>query len=298
MGILKRICLLSLCFPLLTSCYSQGSGNSIDANIPDKLAAYSTHTIEIVIKKGPNSSFSKYQLECPPNVTIKEGISKDGNFSFERQIAKYVWVESPKTDEFTVTMIMEVGNASGQAMFQHRYYYIDGETRKEISDGPMHVDFTPGNPIANTPTKTVEPQKTATVASTPSVASIPQTTTQPVAKEEPKKVNITIPVSTPTNTTATSNTVVSTTQPNSSNTTPQGIEIKEYKVQIGSFDAKPSLAKYSNLGRLTVIEENGKFKLLVGAYLTKEEAVKKMEELKTQGHPGFVVLLINGVKAK
>jgi len=47
-----------------------------------------------------------------------------------------------------------------------------------------------------------------------------------------------------------------------------------------------------------VIEENGKFKLLVGAYPTKEEAVKKMEELKTQGHPGFVVLLINGVKAK
>jgi hypothetical protein len=298
MGILKRFCLLSLCFPFLTSCYSQGSGNSIDANIPDKLAAYSTHTIDIVIKKGANSSFSKYQLDCPPNVTMKEGIGKDGNFSFEKGVAKYVWVESPKTDEFTVTMIMEVGNASGQAMFEHRYYYIEGETRKEIADGPMHVEFTPGSPVANTtPTKSTEPAKTNTVASTPTLASVPQKTTTPVTNEEPKKITTTIPVSSNTNTVVPTQTV-STTQPNSSNTTPVGIEIKEYKVQIGSFDAKPSLGKYSNLGRLTVIEENGKFKLLVGAYPTKEEAVKKMEELKTQGHPGFVVLLINGVKAK
>jgi hypothetical protein len=299
MGILKRFCLLCLCFPFLTSCYSQGSGNSIDANIPDKLAAYSTHTIEITIKKGANSSFSKYQLECPPNVTMREGISKDGNFSFEKQVAKYVWVESPKTDEFTVTMIMDVGNASGQAMFEHRYYYIEGETRKEIADGPMHVEFTPGSPpvAGSTPTKSAETVKTNTIASTPTVASVPQKTTTAVSNEEPKKITTTIPVSNNTNTVVSTSTV-STTQSNSSNTTPIGIEVKEYKVQIGSFDTKPSLAKYSNLGKLTVIEENGKFKLLVGAYSTKEEAVKKMEELKSQGQSGFVVLLINGVKAK
>ena len=123
---MRKICLFILTLPLLTGCYSQSSGNSIDANIPDKIAAYSTHTIEIVIKKGANSSFSKYQLDVPPNVVMKEGISKDGNFSFLNQQAKLVWVESPKTDEFTVTLIMEVGNSSGQAMFEHKYYYIEG----------------------------------------------------------------------------------------------------------------------------------------------------------------------------
>ncbi len=51
--------------------------NSIDAAIPDKLAAYSTHTVEITIKKGPISSFSKYQLDVPINVTVKEGKSLD-----------------------------------------------------------------------------------------------------------------------------------------------------------------------------------------------------------------------------
>jgi hypothetical protein len=300
MGLLRKICLFLLCFPLLTSCYSQGSGgNNIDANIPDKLAAYSTHTIEITIKKGPNSSFSKYQLEVPVNVTMKEGISKDGNFSFINQQAKLVWVESPKTDEFTVTMIMEVGNASGQAMFEHRYYYIDGETRKEISDGPMHVEFTPATPRDKTiaETKLIEPVKTNTSVSTPTVANTVPTAT--ITKtEEPKKVNITIPVSktiTPTNTVVP---VALPTPTNSSNTTPQSIEVKEYKVQIGSFGAKPSMNKYSNIGKVTIVEEAGVFKVLAGSFPTKEEAIKKMEELKSKGHQGFVVLYINGVKAK
>jgi len=293
MGLFRKISLIALCFPLLTSCYSQGSGgNSIEANIPDKMAAYSSHTIEITIKKGSNSSFSKYQLDVPANVTLKEGISKDGNFSFEKQQAKLVWVESPKTDEFTVTMIMEVGNASGQVMFEHRYFYIDGELRKEISDGPMHVEFTPGTPRDKTiaETKNTEPVKTITPATTP--------TTAVTKTEDPKKVNITIPVSqtiTPTNTVVP---VAATTPTNSSNTTPQSIEVKEYKVQIGSFGAKPSMAKYSNIGKVTVVEEAGIFKILAGSFPTKEEAVKKMEELKTQGHQGFVVLYINGVKAK
>lgn len=300
MGLLRKICLFAVCFPLLTSCYSQGSGgNTIDANIPDKLAAYSTHTIDITIKKGQNSSFSKYQLEVPVNVTIKEGISKDGNFSFEKQIAKLVWVESPKTDEFTVTMIMEVGNTSGQAMFEHRYYYIDGETRKEISDGPMHVEFTPGTPRDKTiaETKLIEPAKTNSTISTPTVAS--KTPTTSIAKtEEPKKVNITIPVSKTITPTSTVVPVALPTPTNSSNTTPQSIEVKEYKVQIGSFGAKPSMAKYSNIGKVTIVEEAGIFKVLAGSFPTKEEAVKKMEELKAKGHQGFVVLYINGVKAK
>lgn len=293
MGFFRKISLITLCFPLLTSCYSQGSGgNSIDANIPDKLAAYSTHTIEITIKKGPNSSFSKYQLDVPANVTVKEGISKDGNFSFEKQQAKLVWVESPKTDEFIITMIMEVGNATGQAMFEHRYYYIDGESRKEISDGPMHIEFTPGTPRDKTvaETKLIEPAKTNTSVNSPST-SITKT-------EEPKKVDITIPVTktiTPTNTVTP---LTITTPTNSSNTTPQSIEVKEYKVQIGSFGSKPSMAKYSNIGKVTVVEEAGVFKILAGSFATKEEAIKKMEELKTKGHQGFVVLYINGVKAK
>lgn len=263
--------------------------NSIDANIPDKLTAYGTYTIEVVIKKGPISSFSKYQLDVPPNVIVKEGIGLDGYFSFENRRAKYVWVESPKTDEFKVTMILEIGNATGQASFEHRYYYIDGETKKEISDGPMFVDFLPGTPSAK-----------PLVVETKTVTATPQTTVAAIKQEEPKKINITIPPSTPTTTTAPSNTLTSTSQPTtSSNTTPVSLpETKEYKVQIASMNTKPNMAKYSNIGKVTVIEENGLYKVVAGGFNTKEEAVKHMEVLKAKGFNGFVVLFVNGVKAK
>jgi cell division septation protein DedD len=291
---MKFLCILSFC-----TCFANlFSQNSIDANIPDKLAAYSIHTVEIIIKKGPISSFSKYQLDVPPNVIVKEGISKDGNFSFENRRAKLVWVDSPKGDDFTVTMILAVGNATGQAMFEHRYYYIDGDTKKEIADGPMYVEFTPGTPSKEY-NDVLEAKTTTPVVSTPTVAKVvSQPTIAPVKTEDPNKINTTIPV-TPNSNTTIPTTTVSTSQPNSSNTTPVSLpEIKEYRVQIASMATKPNLSKYTNLGKITVIEENGMYKVLAGGFKTKEEAVKKMEELKTQGYNGFVACFVNGVKVK
>lgn len=278
---------------LATASLFVSSQNTLDANMPEKLASFSTHTLEIKINKGPISSFSKYQLDVPDNVTVKEGISQNGHFSFEGKRAKLVWVESPKTGEFTVSMVLIIGNASGKGNFEHRYYYIDGETKKEISDATMEVEFISGTAtsdynLAMNPPK--EPVKLST-GNTPTIA--------PVKSDEPKKVTISIPPSTPITTTAPTPTLTSTTQPNSSNTTPVSIpEVKEYKIQIGSFSSKPNLSKYGNIGKLSVIQENGVYKLMAGSFKTKEEAVKRMEELKTQGYPGFVVLFVNGEKAK
>ncbi len=280
-----KIRLLAL-FLLISSVFC--AQNMIDANIPDKLTAYATYTVEIVIKKGSISSFSKYQLDVPPNVTVKEGINLDGYFTFENRRAKYVWVESPKVDEFKVTMIWAVGNATGQASFEHKYYYIEGESKKEIGDGPMFVDFLPGTPSSKpvTETKTVTPT--------------PQNTVTTTKNSEPKKENITIPVSTPSNTTVPSNTLTSTSpSTTSSNTTPISVlEVKEYKVQVASMNTKPNMNKYTDIGKVTVIEESGLYKVLAGGFKTKEEAVKHMDDLKAKGYNGFVVCFINGVKVK
>ncbi len=278
---------------LATASFCISSQNTLDANMPEKLATFSTHTLEITINKGPISSFSKYQLDVPDNVTVKEGTSQNGHFSFDGKRAKLVWVESPKTGEFTVSMVLIIGNASGKGNFEHRYYYIDGETKKEISDASMEVEFISGTATAdynlalNPPKDPVKPSN----VNTPTIT--------PPKNEEPKKVSISIPPSNPVTTTAPTPTLTSSTLPNSSNTTPVSIpEVKEYKIQIGSFSSKPNFSKYGNIGKLSVIQENGVYKLMAGSFKTKEEAVKRMEELKTQGYPGFVVLFVNGEKAK
>ncbi len=269
--------------------------NTLDANIPETLPANSFFTIEITINKGNINSFSKYQLEVPDNITISEGNSLDGHFSFVNKRAKIVWVECPKASEFTFTMRMYVGFVTGEATFEHKFYYVDANVKKDISDAPIHVKFTDAK------------------------------STVPLTDNEPKKENISIAKSGTVNLneakeTTPVKTVTTETKPsNSSNTVPvkfaepvvenkiqettptktiEATDNKEYKVQIASMASKPDLTKYAKAGKVSAYEENGMYKVVTGSYKTKEEAVKRMEELKGIGYNGFVVLFMNGVKAK
>lgn len=283
---------------------------SLNHNIPEKLSAFSVHTVEIIIKKGPLASFSKYQIDVPENIIMKEGIGLEGNFSFDGKRAKYVWVDCPKTDEFTISMIMIVGDMKNKATFEHKFYYIDGEQKKEISDAPIEIEFTDGavnevykNALAE---KKLQPALSSTPALNESLALQKGEPAKLVIEKKlpepsPMKTTISTPVAGTVNLNSTEISInqVSTSQPNSSNTTPISLsENREYRIQIGSFASKPSLSKYSNLGKLSMIEENGAYKLMVGSYYQKEDALKKMEELKTKGHSGFIVSFLNGVKVK
>jgi cell division septation protein DedD len=278
--------------------------NSLDVNIPEKISAYSVHTLVISISKGDISSFSKYQIDVPENIIMKEGNGEGGHFSFEGRRAKYVWVECPKANTFTLSMILLAGDVKGKGNFEHVFYYIDGDAKKNISDAPMEVDFTEGTmndtyrkALENKITKPSDVKAPVTVtAQLGTEASISQTKKLP---EAPDKKSIPVTLSGTTSASGGDNNQPSYTQPNSSNTTPVSLsENREYRIQIGSFASKPQLSKYANLGKLSLIEENGSFKLMVGSYYNKDEALKKMEELKAKGHQGFIVSFINGVKVK
>jgi len=268
--------------------------NTLEHNFPEALPANSFFTVEISIKKGDISSFTKYQMDVPENITVTEGNSLDGHFSFENKRVKIVWVECPKQPVFSITMRMYIGFASGEGNFEHRFYYVEGNQRKEITDETITVKFL--EPQSKIPVQ--EPSKTSTI-------SIAKSGTVNLAEQkEPEKPvanqsTITIKEEKPVNS---SNTVpVTFKEPVgeiNGDANPVTEEIREYKVQIGSLASKPDLSKYAKAGKVSVYEENGMYKVLAGGYKTKEEAVKRMEELKTLGYQGFVVLLINGVKAK
>lgn len=246
-------------------------------------------------------------MDVPDNIIIKELNGMGGNFSFDGKRAKYVWVDCPKEDEFKISFLMLAGDVKGKGIFEHRFYYIDGDLKKDIADAPMEVDFLPGTMNENykkilgnkfqtavnkVPSILIAPKNSQESAVTRSIS--PQ-----VSQTLPDKPYISIPLAGTINLSSGSQTVTSVSQPNSSNTTPVSLsENREYRIQIGSFSAKPNFSKYPDLGKLSVIEENGVFKLMVGGYFTREEAVKKMEELKKKGHSGFIVSFVNGVKVK
>lgn len=268
--------------------FSALAQNTIDANIPETLPANSFFTIEVTINKGNVTSFSKYQLEVPDNITITEGNSLDGHFSFENKRAKIVWVECPKTSEFTITMRMYVGFVTGEATFEHKFYYVDANVKKDISDAPIHVKFTEAKSTIPLTDKSNESKtENISIAKSGTVnlneAKEVKTVTTPTIETKPTNASNTLPVK--FNEPVADNKNTST-------------ENKEYKIQIASMATKPDLAKYAKAGKVSAYEENGMYKVVTGSYKTKEEAVKRMEELKGIGYNGFVVLFINGVKAK
>ena len=54
------------------------------------------------IIKGSVTNFAKYTLDAPEGVTISEIDSKGGDFTFENNKLKIVWVSVPADPEFTL----------------------------------------------------------------------------------------------------------------------------------------------------------------------------------------------------
>lgn len=71
-----------------------------------------------------------------------------------------------------------------------------------------------------------------------------------------------------------------------------------YRIQLGAFGVMPEKSKFKNVGKVEVLQEAGMYKAYHGDFASKEEAVKRLSELKSQGQDGFVVTFKNGQKAK
>lgn len=275
------------------------------ANIPAELAPGSNQTIEVKINKGTISNFSKYQIDVPANVTLSESDSKTGNFSFENSRAKIVWVSIPVEAEFTVSFKMEVGNsASGNGNFVQKFYFLDNGTKKEVEGTVYNVAFNANAvsaPIANTsePIKTVpavpEPVKTVPEPNTP-VTPVIAKAPEPVAIQ-PEPVKSTPEPAAPTP--VKPNSMPAPAKPDPVvQTTPTPASGQVFKVQIGAYNSSPPKSKYAAAGKALVSNEDGLYKVLIGNFSTREEALQKRDALKASGINGFVVAYQNGQRVK
>ncbi len=276
------------------------------ANIPAELAPGSNQTIEVKINKGAISNFSKYQIDVPANVTLSEGDSKTGNFSFENNRAKIVWVSIPVESEFTVSFKMEVGNAaSGSGSFVQKFYFLDNGTKKEVEGTPYNVAFNANAvsaPVANAPepTKTTpsvpEPSTPATTKAPEPVKTVPEPSAPatPVIAKAPEPVKSTPEPVAPAP--ATPQPIKEKPEPVAKTTV--AVSGQVFKVQIGAYNSSPPKSKYAAAGKALVSNEDGLYKVLIGNFSTREEALQKRNALKASGIDGFVVAYQNGQRVK
>lgn len=263
---------------------------TLTSNMPSSLANGSTTDVEVKINKGSIANFAKYQMDVPAGVTISEVDSKSGNFTFENNRAKIVWVSVPSEAEFTLKFKVTVtSSAPPEGAVSQKFYFLENGAKKEVEAEAMNVQFGGSATPKNTAGNTTQPAKTEPAKTTQPVATNPTPTKTEPAKTEPVKTEP--KVAEPVNTNVASNAT-----PAATSSAVPGLV---YRVQLASSPTDPGKAKYASLGNMVEIsKEDGAYKVLYGKYNTKEEGLKGFEEASAKGFKGFLVKYQNGVRVK
>ncbi len=269
-------------------------------NLPPVVTPTSDLKVEVKINKGSIGNFSKYEMELPQGFEATEGNSKTGYFTFEKSRLKIVWVTIPAEAEFIVSFKLRAPLATGPYILYHKFLYMDNGTKKEVIGQQIDIKIDPTGVTKTLSYLPDEPETSAVNNTTATVTTptiTPVTTTINVVQSNtvitvvPTK---TVPAVTTPTIAAVGNTIVST----SSNTLTVAQPGLTFLVQIGTFSTDPGKAKYADLGKVTIEKDGAVYKVLIGEYTTKEEALKKREELVTKGYNGFLVKYQNGQRVK
>jgi hypothetical protein len=305
------------------------------ANFPPTLTQGNPVIVDVKISKGAAKNFCKYQMDVPEGIVVSEVDSKEGNFTFEGNRAKIVWVSIPQEPEFTIKVkVYPSGSSPPSATITQKIALLLDGSKKEIEAPTVIISILEAQNIMGAKHKTVTPTETKIEASRigedPKSTSViaktePEKQTEPAkaepvktepAKTEPMKTEPMAVKTEPAKNPDPSNLPAGKTEkePVKAPETPK-IEASKvetpktglvasaagllYKVQLAAAPTESVKDKFVSLGSgLSVSREDGQFKVLYGTYNTKEEALKAREELITKGFTGFLVKYQNGVRIK
>ena len=175
-----------LTFLALTGFAAAYSQITITANLPSSVSTGSTIDADVKINKGAVGNFAKYQMDVPVGYVVSGVDVKGGNFTFENQRAKIVWVSVPGDAEFTVKFKVQVGSdAANPGTFAQKFYYLENNEKKEVEAAPIIVTTGGAGAVAATTPAETKPVETTPVASNPPPAETKPDETTPVATNPP-----------------------------------------------------------------------------------------------------------------
>ncbi len=290
----------------LTSFTAVFSQITITSNIPSNISTGATIDAEVKINKGTVSNFAKYQLDVPSGYNVSAVEVKSGNFTFENQRAKIVWVSIPTDAEFIVKFKIQANNdAANPGTFSQKFYYLENNEKKEVDGGVNVVTIgSGGSAVAvNTPNeaKSSEAKVAETVVNEtkPLETKVAETVVTETKPEETKKVEAIVTetkpvetkkVETVTSTKTTNNSSASSAKVNS-NASEAGMT---FRVQLGAFSTEPSKNKFSSAGSVKIDLIDGMYKVTTGNFTSKEDAIKLRDQLQAKGFSGFIAKYKDG----
>lgn len=276
-----------LTFFALTSFTTIFSQITINANFPSTMTAGSSVEADVKINKGTVGSFAKYQMDVPTGFAISAIEVKGGNFTFENQRAKIVWVSVPNEPEFIVKFKLQANSDAATATFSQKFYYLENNEKKEVEATPAIITIGGGgNVVTNTPSET-KPVETIITETKPVETVVTETKPVETIVTETKRVVTVVTETKPVEAAPVKKMVAPVTA------TEAGML---FKVQIGAYTNEPRKTKFSNAGNVSIDLVNGMYKVTVGNFKTLEDALKHRDVLKSKGYDGFIAKYKNGVR--
>ncbi|MFI5141716.1 MAG: SPOR domain-containing protein, partial [Bacteroidia bacterium] len=294
---------------LAVSCFTFSLAFSQELSITNSLPSSASPGQPIEAKynltKSPTmGSFAKFQVDLPAGFTAETVEIKGGNFTFENNRVKIVWVSLPGDASFDFIFRMtSSATTSGSITFAPQFFYLENNVKKEYVVPPSSITFGgSGETVATTSSDN-------NTNSTPPPTD--NTTTTSSDNSNNTATNTTTDNSGSNNTTTTTDNSNSTanntpppvektsTPPPTNNTPPPAKSNVVYHVQLAALTNKPSKSKFAEYGAVKVVEDAGLYKILVGNFKTLEEARAYKKTLLAKGAEGcFVVAYENGVRVK
>ncbi len=285
----------------LTSFTAVFSQITITSNLPANINTGASIDAEVKINKGTVSNFAKYQMDVPAGYVVSAIEVKGGNFTFENQRAKIVWVSIPSDPEISIKLKVQANSdAANPGTFSQKFYYLENNEKKEVDGGNNVITIGGGGAAVavntTTETKPVETKVVETVVTetkpveTKVVETVTQTKTVETKVVETKPVE-TKKVETVTSSKVTNNNSTTSARVNSSSASEAGMT---FRVQLGAFAIEPSKNKFAAAGSVKIDLINGMYKVTTGNFTSKEEAIKFRDQLQVKGFSGFVAKYKDG----
>ena len=228
---------------------------SITNAIPASASVGQPIEAKYTLTKAPTmGSFAKFQVDLPAGFTAESVEIKGGNFTFENNRVKIVWVSLPGDASFDfVFKITAPSTASGNISLSPQFFYLENNVKKEYTVPPSSINF---GGSGSTEVATIPADNTSTTSSTPPPTDNNTSNTNTEDNSQNNTANNTPPPTDNNNSTTSSNNntestnnstsaTANTTPPAKNNSAPAASRSNVvYHVQLAALTGKPTKSRF------------------------------------------------------
>jgi hypothetical protein len=119
---------------LSLSAMVSGQGVEIAIDHPNRVQAGEEFTVSVTISKGSLTDYSRFSQDLPLGLTATNVSSPNGDFSFDNQRIRVIWLKMPETDQVTISYkIMVDPRLKGSFVLGGVFAYVVEDERKFLN---------------------------------------------------------------------------------------------------------------------------------------------------------------------